>query len=133
MPTEEPAGYHQLARLLRDQIHTGQLTPGERIPSETYLMQRHGLARETVRRAVAQLRNEGLIDVRKGYGAVVRAQPERCDLPLEPGWTVIARMPTPGERERLGIGDGVPVLHVQHGDGTGDVYPADRVRLIHPR
>jgi DNA-binding transcriptional regulator YhcF (GntR family) len=46
-------------------------SPGNRLPSEATLQQQYGLARETVRRAVAVLRAEGLVVVHRGHGAVV--------------------------------------------------------------
>lgn len=130
MPDTQPTGYHQLAALLRDLIIGGHLQPGARLPAETYLMQQHGLARGTVRQAVAELRKEGLVDFRRGYGWVVRADRDREPVALDPGDQIIVRMPTPAERHRWQLGDGVPVVHVQHGDGTGDTYPADRTLFV---
>jgi GntR family transcriptional regulator len=53
--------YVQLAATLREDITTGKLGPHEPIPSESYLEQDHEVSRATVRRAVALLREEGLI------------------------------------------------------------------------
>jgi GntR family transcriptional regulator len=89
-----------------------------------------GLARETVRRAIAELRKEGLVDHIRGNGYRVRVQPERQDLHLEPGEWVVARMPTPEERDELGIKEGVPVLNVVDAGGAGGLYPADQYRIV---
>jgi GntR family transcriptional regulator len=51
--------YQQLAAILRDQIGTGQIT--DKLPSESYLQQQHGVARGTVRRAIEILTEEGLV------------------------------------------------------------------------
>jgi GntR family transcriptional regulator len=132
--TPQPGGavYAQLAARLRDDILTGRLPPGQRLPSETTLQQQYGLARETVRRAVAVLRTEGLVVVRRGHGVVVREHPEVQDLTPAPGATVTARMPTTEERATHDIDDGVPVFWVINPDGAGYVYPADRWRLRWP-
>ncbi|MFD4600756.1 GntR family transcriptional regulator [Streptomyces sp. NPDC058464] len=45
--------------------------PGESIPSEAELCERHGVARETARRAVRILRERGLIETRWGKGSFV--------------------------------------------------------------
>jgi DNA-binding GntR family transcriptional regulator len=50
------------------------------MPSEKDLHDEFGLARETVRRALAVLRAEGLIDVRHGHGTFIAEAPERVEL-----------------------------------------------------
>ena len=50
------------------------------MPSEKDLHDEFGLARETVRRAMAVLRAEGLIDVRQGHGTFVAEAPEKVEL-----------------------------------------------------
>ena len=63
--------YVQLAGILRAGIEAGDYPPGRALPSETTLMQEHGLARETVRKAVRVLRDEGLVQIVQGRGAYV--------------------------------------------------------------
>ena len=63
--------YLQLAAILRVRIEAGDYPPGRALPSETTLMQEHGLARETVRKAVRVLRDEGLVQIVQGRGAYV--------------------------------------------------------------
>lgn len=123
-------GYRDLAALLRAQITAGELAPGWALPSERQLRETYGLGKHTIRSALAMLRAEGLIVVRRGYGAIVRESADREDLVLRPGDTAVSRMPSPDERERLGLDDGVPVVHVLRPDGTGDLYPADRIRIV---
>ena len=53
--------YLQLAALLAEEIETGDLAPGDLVPSETVLRQRYGVARGTVRSAMRVLREQGLI------------------------------------------------------------------------
>jgi GntR family transcriptional regulator len=63
--------YRQLAAILRARIRAGEFAPGRPIPSETTLMQQYGLARETCRKAVRVLRDEGLVIIVQGRGAYV--------------------------------------------------------------
>jgi DNA-binding GntR family transcriptional regulator len=67
--------YLQVASALRERIRSGQLPPGARVPSISYLMQEYGIARNTARRAVGVLVDEGLVTVRQGWGTFVRQQP----------------------------------------------------------
>jgi DNA-binding GntR family transcriptional regulator len=53
------------------------------MPSEKDLHDEFGLARETVRRAVAVLRAEGLVEIQHGRGTFVAEIPERVE--LKPG------------------------------------------------
>ncbi|MGL5829867.1 MAG: GntR family transcriptional regulator [Angustibacter sp.] len=72
-PTE-PAS-RLLANELRAQIARGDLSPGDRLPSERALAQEHGIARNTAREAVRLLTDEGLVTAEHGRGAFVRAKP----------------------------------------------------------
>jgi GntR family transcriptional regulator len=63
--------YLQLAAILRARIESGEYPPGRALPSETTLMQEHGLARETARKAVRVLRDEDLVQIVQGRGAYV--------------------------------------------------------------
>ena len=60
-PTGPVAPYRQLAEILRARIESGQYRPGERIPTESELVEEFELARSTVRRAVSVLREDGLV------------------------------------------------------------------------
>lgn len=64
--------YRQLLIILRNQILKGELAPGERIPSEEDLIHAYGLSRGTVRKAIAQLETEKLIETEHGVGSFVR-------------------------------------------------------------
>jgi GntR family transcriptional regulator len=67
--------YQQLASLLRDQIRSGDLASGDRIPTEAQLAERYGASRNTIRLALDVLRNEGLVSSLQGRGSFVRAEP----------------------------------------------------------
>ena len=61
--------YVQLAALLRAGIASGEIGP--RVPSITELAEETGLATGTVRRALAILKDEGLIEAVPGRGSFV--------------------------------------------------------------
>ena len=63
--------YEQLAALLRARIEDGELVPGDRIPSVVSLAQEYELAAGTVRKALAALQREGLVESRVGWGTFV--------------------------------------------------------------
>jgi GntR family transcriptional regulator len=69
--------YYQLAEILRQQITSGLLTPGDQIPTEESLRQTHNVSRGTVREAIRLLLEEGLIRREQGRGTFVNtAYPE---------------------------------------------------------
>lgn len=72
--------YAQLKELLILRIQTGVYKPGDQIPSEMTLCQELSLSRPTVRQAVAELVNEGVLVIEKGRGTFVATEPERIDL-----------------------------------------------------
>jgi GntR family transcriptional regulator len=59
---------------LREQIANGQFQPAEQLPSEHQLMAEFGVSRITVRRAITNLVNQGLVVVHRGKGAFVKEQ-----------------------------------------------------------
>jgi len=65
--------YRQLLIILRRQILTGELPPGTRLPSEEILCNTYQLSRGTIRRAIAQLEDERLIQTQHGIGSFVRS------------------------------------------------------------
>ncbi|MFG1702303.1 GntR family transcriptional regulator [Nonomuraea sp. M3C6] len=53
--------YQQIATDIADQIKTGKFPPRRPIPGETALVKQYDVARETVRRAMALLREQGWV------------------------------------------------------------------------
>lgn len=68
------AGYRQLADELRSMIITGWWKPAMRLPSEREMSQGTGLCSNTIKRALSELENEGLIYKRQGVGSFVCSQ-----------------------------------------------------------
>jgi GntR family transcriptional regulator len=65
--------YFQLKKLLEGEIASGRLAVGERLPSEPAICAHFRVSRTTVRQALAELENEGLIRKDKGRGTFVAA------------------------------------------------------------
>jgi GntR family transcriptional regulator, transcriptional repressor for pyruvate dehydrogenase complex len=60
-----------LVDTLVSQIESGELTPGQRLPTEQAIVAATGVSRTVVREALASLRARGLITTRQGLGAFV--------------------------------------------------------------
>ncbi|WP_169943917.1 GntR family transcriptional regulator [Microbispora sp. H11081] len=73
--------YQQVAAEVRRAIYAGELAPGDQIPTEADLMEAHGVSRNTVRLALGELENEGLILRMRRRGTFVR---ERRPLLMRP-------------------------------------------------
>jgi GntR family transcriptional regulator len=65
--------YQQIAMDLRERIDSGELAPGDPIPSETEMIATYGVSRITVRHAIAALRASGLVITEHGRPSRVRA------------------------------------------------------------
>lgn len=72
LPTASGAGAAGIAARLRTAILGGRYAHGERLPSERELTEHFGAARGTVREALRQLEEMGLVDRRLGSGTFVR-------------------------------------------------------------
>ena len=70
-PYTPHAPYMTVLDALAAEIKAGKLKPGEKIPSDAELVQRFGVARMTARRAVAVLRERGLVRTEWGRGTYV--------------------------------------------------------------
>ncbi|MBP3036406.1 GntR family transcriptional regulator [Arthrobacter sp. zg-ZUI100] len=75
-PHSSSALHEQVARALRTAIVNGDVRNGERLPSARTLAESLGINFHTVLRAYQDLRDEGLIELRRGRGAVVTGLPE---------------------------------------------------------
>jgi len=66
--------YRSMAAELRTMIESGELGPGDSLPSESALAARHGVARGTARHALAELEGAGLVESVHGKGRFVRSR-----------------------------------------------------------
>lgn len=138
-PYDQIPRYHQLARILREKIQSGEWEPQSAIPSERQLEQQYRISRPTIRQAIELLIREGYLYREHGKGTFVMPQKLQKGLleltsfsedllkrGIKPGQVVrslireippetISRkldMPTDGKVlriERIRLGDGIPI------------------------
>jgi GntR family transcriptional regulator len=68
--------FAQLAAAVRAELVRGALAPGDRLPAARELAGSLEINLHTVLRAYQELRDEGLVELRRGRGAVIRAGAE---------------------------------------------------------
>jgi GntR family transcriptional regulator len=74
-PYSDVPVYAQLAAILRDKITSGELKTLDMLPSENVLSQTYEVGRDTVRHALAVLRDEGLVFTVAQRGTYVGPRP----------------------------------------------------------
>jgi DNA-binding GntR family transcriptional regulator len=74
---EDLALHDQVAAEIRRAIADGEARPGERLPPAKDLAAVLGVNTNTVLRALRMLRDEGLLDFRRGRGVTVAGTPEK--------------------------------------------------------
>ena len=73
--------YLQLKNIIKAQIISGAIQPGDKIPSESELCERYGVSRITVRQAINSLVQEGYLYRKQGVGTFVTSPKLRRRLP----------------------------------------------------
>lgn len=123
--------YHQLAAQLRAAVHDGRLPRGSFLDNEIALSQQWHLSRPTVRRAIQDLVDAGLLVRRRGVGTQVVDDQVRRRFALSSLWDDLAAEglePTTAviELSRVAADDEcADALHLQPGD---DIVQMVRVR-----
>jgi GntR family transcriptional repressor for pyruvate dehydrogenase complex len=67
----------QVVARLEQRIRSGEIVPGDRLPSERELCAEFGVSRAVLREAIARLKSDGYVETRQGAETVVPAQPGR--------------------------------------------------------
>ncbi|MCD8159473.1 MAG: GntR family transcriptional regulator [Clostridiales bacterium] len=66
--------YDTIAAEIKNKIYSGEIKPGAKIESENVLSETYKVSRQTIRKALAILINEGLIESKHGKGTFCRIQ-----------------------------------------------------------
>jgi DNA-binding GntR family transcriptional regulator len=134
--------YHQAARVLEQAIEDGRLPRGARLESELDLAEQLGISRPTMRAAIKQLVDKGLLIRRRGIGTTVAPRPVRRAVALtslyddlkregrEPRTRVLALeevLCPPDVAEHLGLEPTAPVLSFERLRIAG----SDPIALMH--
>lgn len=120
----ERALFRQIADILRARITSGRWEPGRNLPSEAALGHEYEVSQATIRRTLAILRAEGLVESVRGRPWRVRDRGEVAVIPAGLGARVSWRLATRQDLDRHGIPEGTPVLVVHDGQDE-TVYRAD--------
>ncbi|MEU1122817.1 GntR family transcriptional regulator [Streptomyces sp. NPDC005899] len=122
--------YLQIAEDLAQQIRTGVLAPGSKVPSESELMARYSVSQGTARKAVAELRPTGLIDTLHGKGSFVKSQPpvrRKSSDRFRRSHRRAGKAAYIAESEQAGKTPGVTVLYIGPSDAPEDI--AERLNI----
>ncbi|KUP94431.1 phosphonate metabolism transcriptional regulator PhnF [Tritonibacter horizontis] len=139
--------WKSIALTLTDDIGQGRYDTGSKLPAEAQLAARFGVNRHTVRRALADMAEQGLVHARRGAGVFVAARP--TDYPVgkrirfHQNIRRAGRVPSkkvlrleilaadPREADALRLEPGAPVV-VYEGLSYADDHPVALARTIFP-
>ncbi|MGW0184120.1 GntR family transcriptional regulator [Nocardia sp. NPDC003345] len=119
--------YRRIAQELKNEISTGAMTAGQRLPTEPELADRFKVSLPTVRQALGVLRSEGLIESRHGIGSFVKEN----DRLQRPGWRQYGRaradqkLLTPHLRHEI-VYAGVEAVPAH----VADLFPAGTTQVV---
>jgi GntR family phosphonate transport system transcriptional regulator len=142
-----PALWTSIRDRLSDEIALGHYAPGDRLPTEAQLADRFGVNRHTVRRALADLSEQGTVHARRGAGVFV--QHRQMNYPIgkrvrfHQNLLAAGRVPdkrvlllqtrpsSPKEADALDLSEGARV-HVYEGLSYSDDVPIALFRSVFP-
>jgi len=78
LPRKRRSLAQELVTVLTEQIRDGLLKRGDKLPTESAIMEAHGVSRTVVREAISKLQASGLVETRHGIGTfVIERAPEQ--------------------------------------------------------
>ncbi|MEX0366504.1 MAG: phosphonate metabolism transcriptional regulator PhnF [Ruegeria sp.] len=139
--------WKSIALSLTSDIAEGRYGTGDRLPTEAQLSATHGVNRHTVRRALAEMAEQGLVHARRGAGVFVAARPTEDPIGKRvryhqnisasgkiPGKKILSlttRAADEAEAESLELHPGDPV-HVYDGLSLADGQPIAVFQSVFP-
>lgn len=118
--------WRQIYQAIRDEIRQGVYPPGARLPTEEALAAQYQVNRHTLRRAMAALRDDGVLRIEQGRGTFVqeevvpyqvskrtRFSENIASLDRQPGGRLIRMAEVPADAmaaRELGVREGKPLL-----------------------
>ena len=141
--------WQEISETLREAMASGRYPRGSRLPTEAELADSFAVNRHTVRRALKELRDTGLVEPRQGSGVFVTGQPrtyrlsKRTRFPQSPegqgqnlAMTLLGveqRRASAGERDRFAVADRrVLMVHAALGTRSLDGQPVALFRSLIP-
>jgi GntR family transcriptional regulator len=67
--------YERIANEIREQIKSGELSPGDKLPSISELCTKYDVSTQVIRSVMLILRAEGLVEGHQGRGVYVKEHP----------------------------------------------------------
>lgn len=147
MPSSRTPLWQSIRQSLTDDIAAGRYRPGDKLPTEAVLSARFGVNRHTVRRALADMGEDGLIHARRGAGVFVARKPTEYPIgrrvrfhrnlqaagqvPARRILTLETRQADSAEAESLALGLSARV-HVAEGVSLADDQPIALFRSAFP-
>lgn len=145
--TEKIPVWRAIYSTLSGDIGEGRYAQGDKLPTEAALSRRFGVNRHTVRRALAQLAEDGTVHARRGAGVFVTQEPTLYPigkrvrfhqnlqaagrLPTKEVLALETRMAGKDEAEVLSLDPGA-MVHVYEGISRADDQPVALARTIFP-
>ncbi len=141
--------WQEISESLREAMARGQYPRGSRLPTEAELANSYAANRHTVRRALKELRDTGLVEPRQGSGVFVTGQPRTYRLSKRTRFSqslegqgqslemtllgIEQRRASSGERDRFGLADRrVLMVHAALGVRSLDGQPVALFRSLIP-
>lgn len=103
--------FSQLAAAVRGAVARGEARPGDRLPGARDLAESLGVNVHTVLRGYQQLRDEGLVELRRGRGAVVTEQGSNGLAEL---WQAVADVAAKGRRLGLAPDELIGMIRMEY-------------------
>ena len=126
--TQEPI-YRQLIRLIREQIDSGELENGTRLPASRDLALQLSISRISVVNAYAELRAEGYLSTHTGRGTFVSVPNNLPNRAYAPNATE-PHQDQHAFRDLMRLAYKPNVINFSHGTPPGDFYPVQQLHSV---